>query len=120
MSNQMTYKGYTTSMTFDADDKIIVGRVLGIDDVITFHGESITEFERAFHAVIDDYIQACEQLGQSAEKPVSGRLMLRISPSIHAAAIKAAASSGQSMNKWVEQILSHNLQLPNHSITHGG
>ena len=35
----MSYKGYTASMVFDADDKIIVGRVLGIDDIIAFHAE---------------------------------------------------------------------------------
>lgn len=29
---------------------------------------------------------ACEQFGRSAEKPVSGRLMLRIAPNVHAAA----------------------------------
>jgi predicted HicB family RNase H-like nuclease len=77
----MTYKGYTSSMVFDVDDKIIVGRVLDIDDMILFHAQSVSEFEQAFHASVDDYIMACEQLGQEPEKPVSGRLMLRISPS---------------------------------------
>ena len=28
MTNTMHYKGYTTSMTFDTQDKIIVGRVI--------------------------------------------------------------------------------------------
>ena len=36
MSNSITYKGYTASMVFDAEDKIIVGRVLDIDDIISF------------------------------------------------------------------------------------
>ena len=45
MSNSMTYRGYTASMTFDTDNKVIVGRVLDIDDIITFHGESIADFE---------------------------------------------------------------------------
>ena len=27
MTNSMTYKGYTASMVFDTEDKIIVGRV---------------------------------------------------------------------------------------------
>jgi predicted HicB family RNase H-like nuclease len=52
MSNTMFYKGYTTSMTFDADDKVIVGRVLDIDDIILFHGESVAEFETNFHAAV--------------------------------------------------------------------
>ena len=44
MNNTMLYKGYTTSMIFDTEDKIIVGRVLDVDDIITFHGESVLEF----------------------------------------------------------------------------
>ena len=103
--NNMSYKGYTARMEFDAEDKIIVGRVLDIDDIITFHGASVAEFEAALHAAVDGYIAACEQLGQSAEKPASGRLMLRVKPEVHAAAVKASARSGQSLKKWAEQAL---------------
>ena len=35
-------------MVFDAEDKIIVGRVQDIDDIISFHGESVSEFESSF------------------------------------------------------------------------
>lgn len=101
----MNYRGYTASMSFDADDKIIVGRVIDIDDVIAFHADSVAEFESNFHAVVDDYIAACEQLGSAPEKPASGKLMLRVAPTVHAAALKAAARSGVSLNKWAEQAL---------------
>lgn len=85
MTNTMTYKGYAASMLFDAEDKIIVGRVLDIDDIIPFHGESIAEFEAHFHAAVDDYIAASKALGTQPEKPASGKLMLRIAPTVHAA-----------------------------------
>ena len=51
MINAMSYKGYTASMVFDAEDKVIVGRVLDIDDIISFHGESVAEFQSNFQAV---------------------------------------------------------------------
>ena len=105
MSNTMTYQGYTTSMSFDADDKIIVGRVLDVDDIISFHGESVAEFEAMFHAAVDGYVAACEELGSAPEKPASGKMMLRIAPTVHAAALKAAARDGVSLNKWAEQAL---------------
>ena len=105
MNNAMTYKGYTASMVFDTEDKIIVGRVMDIDDIISFHGESVSEFEGNFHAVIDDYIAACAALGSKPEKPASGKLMLRIAPEVHAAALKAAARNGVSLNKWAEKAL---------------
>ena len=103
--NNMTYRGYTAHMDFDTEDKIIVGRVVDIDDIITFHGTSVAEFESAFKTAVDGYIHACEQLGQTADKPASGRLMLRVNPAVHAAAVKASARSGQSLNKWAEKVL---------------
>ena len=103
--NHMTYRGYTARMDFDTEDKIIVGRVIDIDDIITFHGSSVVEFEAAFNSAIDSYILACEQLGQAADKPASGRMMLRVNPAVHAAAVKASARSGESLNKWAEKVL---------------
>ena len=103
--NTMSYRGYTARMEFDPDDKIIVGRVLDIDDIITFHGTSVAEFESALNSAVDGYIAACEQLGQAPDKPASGKMMLRVDPAVHAAAVKASARSGQSLNKWAEQVL---------------
>ena len=105
MTNSMSYKGYTASMVFDTEDKIIVGRVQDVDDIISFHGESVSEFETNFHAAIEDYLAACKELGSAPEKPASGKLMLRIAPAVHAAALKAAARSGSSLNKWAESVL---------------
>lgn len=106
MTNTMTFRGYTASMIFDPQDKIIVGRVLDVGGIITFHGESVAEFEKNFQMVVDDYITACESLGGAPEKPASGKLMLRVTPNVHAAALRAAARSGISLNKWAEQALS--------------
>jgi predicted HicB family RNase H-like nuclease len=112
MSNSMSYKGYTASMVFDAEDKIIVGRVLGVDDIISFHGESVSEFEAHFHAVIEDYLAASRELGSPAERPASGKVMLRIAPAVHAAALKAAARTGTSLNKWAEAALGKAARKP--------
>ena len=103
--NHMTYRGYTARMDFDINDKIIVGRVIDIDDITTFHSGSVAEFEAAFNAAVDSYILAFEQLGQAADKPASGKMMLRVNPKVHAAAVKASARSGESLNKWAERVL---------------
>ncbi len=101
----MEYKGYTTSLEFDPDDKIIVGRVMGIADIITFHAEYVSKFEKVFHQSIDAYIKDCASLKQSPEKPASGRLMHRVEPLIHAAVPKEAKRKGISLNKWAESVL---------------
>lgn len=121
MINSMSYKGYTASMIFDAEDKVIVGRVQDIDDIISFHGESVAEFEANFHAAIEDYLAASKALGSAPEKPASGRVMLRIAPEVHAAALKAAARSGTSLNKWAESALGKAARkAPARTVARGG
>ena len=103
--NSMTYRGYAARVEFDPDDRIFVGHLAGIRDVVGFHGTSVDELEAAFHEAVDDYLASCEKLGQSPEKPFSGRVMFRIDPEIHARATLAAQLAGLSLNQWGEQAL---------------
>ena len=59
MINVLEYKGYKASIKFDEEDQIIIGRVLDIDDIIIFHGKSVTQFEKAFHQSINSYMRDC-------------------------------------------------------------
>ncbi|MDR2172764.1 MAG: type II toxin-antitoxin system HicB family antitoxin, partial [Burkholderiales bacterium] len=59
----------------------------------------------AFHESVDDYLAACEKLGQKPDKPASGKMMLRVSPEIHGAAIRAAELSGMSLNQWAAKAI---------------
>jgi predicted HicB family RNase H-like nuclease len=38
-------------------------------------------------------------------KAASGKLMLRVSPEIHARALAVAKASGKSLNQWAEEVL---------------
>lgn len=105
MNNIMTYRGYTARIEYDNRDKIFVGRLAGIRDIVSFHGESVTEMEAAFHESVDDYLAACAKLGQDPNKPSSGRLMLRIPPEVHGAALVAAQAAGTSLNQWAAKVL---------------
>jgi len=101
----INYKGYFAKIEFDAEDHIFVGRIIGIRDVISFHGESVTEIETAFHGAVDNYLSACKKLGQKPNKPYSGNLMLRVPTEIHAAVASAAEASGKSINQWASGVL---------------
>jgi len=105
LSDSMTYRGYRARLSYDPDDRILVGRVLDISDIIGFHGGSIDEFEQAFHEAVDAYLDACAKMNETPEKPASGKLMLRIPPEVHAAAIGAAKRSPTSLNQWAAKVL---------------
>ncbi len=103
--NTMTYKGYTARIDFDERDNIFVGRVLGLRAIISFHGETVSELRSEFQAAIDDFLRDCEEQGVSPEKPASGKLMLRVPPEVHGAALVAAQASGKSLNQWAAEVL---------------
>ena len=92
----MEYKGYHATVEFDGDDGILVGRIVGINDVIGFHGESVGEMAEAFHTAVDDYLDTCATIGQ---------LMVRVDPTVHAQAVKAAEITGKSLAQWAEEHL---------------
>ena len=105
MKNAMTYKGYAARIEFDAQDRIFFGRLAGIQDIVTFHGETVDELEAAFKEAVDHYLDTCAELGDKPNKPYSGKLTLRISPTVHAAIATAAEVSGKSLNKWAADVL---------------
>ena len=103
--NAMKYKGYAARIEYDAHDRIFVGHLVGLHDIVGFHGMSVDELESAFHEAVDDYLAACAKLGQQPNKPVSGKILLRVAPEIHSAAIMVAESEGKSLNKWAAHVL---------------
>ena len=105
MMNVMTYKGYKARIEFDPRDNIFVGRVLGIEDGISFHGETVAALKESFAAALKHYLADCKAKGRKPGKPASGKLMLRIAPEIHAKALVMARASGKSLNQWAAEVL---------------
>ncbi len=104
--NMLTYKGYTAKIEIDPEKDILFGRVLDIKDVITFQGKTVEEARQAFHDSVDDYLEFCEELGETPEKPFSGKLPFRTTPEQHRQIFLAATKAGKSINAWMEEVLS--------------
>ncbi|GAA3991187.1 type II toxin-antitoxin system HicB family antitoxin [Comamonas faecalis] len=108
MNNTLTHKGLTARVEFDADDGILWGKVLGLPDhlSITFEGETARELRQDFERAVDFYLQECARTGAEPLKPASGKLMLRVAPEVHSAALIAAQAAGVSLNQWAARVLS--------------
>jgi len=105
MKNVMTYKGYAARIEFDERDNIFTGKIIGIADSITFHGETVKELRADFQAAIDHYTADCAVTARRPLKAASGKLMLRVSPEVHARALATAKTAGKSLNQWAEEVL---------------
>ena len=101
----MTYKGYAARIEYSDEDACFVGHIAGIRDVVGFHGNTVATLRAAFREAVDDYLATCKKLGRAPQKPYSGKLMLRISPEVHARAAMIAESRGKSLNQWAAEVL---------------
>jgi len=101
----MQYKGYAARIEYSDEDKCFVGHIAGIRDIVGFHGESVESLYAAFEEAVDDYLETCGQAGISPQRPYSGKIMLRISPEMHAEIAMKAAAHGKSLNQWAAEAL---------------
>ena len=74
MNNVMTCKGYAGTVEYSEADNILFGRITGIDDIISYEGESVSELRKAFEDSVDDYLALCQSIGKAPNRAYSGKL----------------------------------------------
>ncbi len=97
----MNYKGYGCTIRFDDEADIFHGEVTGLRDVVTFQGKTVDELKMAFRDSVDDYLDFCTSRGEAADKPYSGRFLLRVEPSLHRKLVELSTDDGESLNNWI-------------------
>jgi predicted HicB family RNase H-like nuclease len=63
--NVMSYKGYSARIEFDAEDEILVGHLIGINDIVGFHSDDAAGIRKAFEEAVDSYVDLA---GKSAQR----------------------------------------------------
>ncbi len=99
--NTLKYKGYIGSVAFSEEDNVFFGKIEGINDLVNFEGESVSELKSAFHAAVNDYVAFCEAEGKEPHKSYSGSLNVRITPEVHLKVAMLAKQAGLSINAFI-------------------
>lgn len=103
----MHHKGYSAAIRFSEEDGVFVGRILGINDIVSFHGRSVDDIRKQFALALDSYLSDCEEMGKDPERPYSGKLNVRLPPEFHKAIAFEAESTGQSINDVIVAAVQH-------------
>ncbi len=102
----LSYKGYIGRVEFDDSTDIFHGEIVGIRDIITFQGQSVSELRKAMQDSVEDYLAMCKKHKRDPEKPFSGKLILRLNSELHRNVACAALKAGKSINSWISGVLS--------------
>ena len=110
--NAMNYRSYVAKVEYDALDRIFVGHIQGIRDIVSFHGSTVEGLESAFHEAVDHYLEVCAKIGQTPQKSYSGKLTLRVPPELHSAVATVAEINNKSINQWATDVLKEATGMP--------
>lgn len=103
--NLLKYKDYSAVVEFDSERRIFHGEVIGLNDVITFQGKSVSELEKEMKNSIEDYLEFCLKKGKIAEKNFSGTLNLRMDKILHKKVNLLSEKKKKSINEIINEAI---------------
>lgn len=106
----MQYKGYTASIRFEEDTKLLAGEVIGIADSVFFEADNVESFIQAFHGAVDEYLAFCEEEGREPDRPFNGKILFRCDSGLHRAAVQAAEAKSLTLNQWLTRAISEQVE----------
>lgn len=107
MSNVLEYKGYYGTVEFSSTDKILFGKVIGVNSLISYEGESVQSLREDFEGAVEDYLVLCAEKGIGPEKAYKGSFNVRIPPELHKTLAVYSATHGKTLNSTVEEAIKH-------------
>jgi predicted HicB family RNase H-like nuclease len=105
MKDTMTYKGYTGSVHYSDEDRVLFGKVEFIRSLISYEGTDVESLRNAFEEAVDDYLDLCKQEGRTPEQPFSGTFNVRTGSDLHRRAALLAKEQGTTLNRVVSEAL---------------
>ena len=95
------YKDYEGSIEPSIEDRCLHGKILFVDDLVSYEGKTIEELEAAFRESVDEYLIFCAEMGKAPEKPYKGVFNVRVRPETHKALVTRAYHLQQTLNEFV-------------------
>lgn len=105
MSGLLEHKNYYGTVEFSDVDGILFGKVIGINSLISYEGDSVQSLSLDFEGAVNDYLEMCSKKGIEPEKTYKGSFNVRISPELHRSLALYSASHGKNLNSAVEEAI---------------
>ena len=66
--NTLTYKSFTGSAEIDVAEGVCFGRILFINDLISYQSDKPCDLQSEFEAAVEDYLETCNAISKEPEK----------------------------------------------------
>ena len=110
MTDRLKYKDFIGSVHFSAEDEVFYGIIEGVNDLVTFEGNTVTSLKSAFKEAVIDYIEICKETGKEVFKSFKGSFNIRVNPELHSKAYEQALLEGKTLNQFVKEAIEQRIQ----------
>jgi len=110
MDNVLIYKDFIATVKYSEEDEAFIGRIEGINSVVSFEGQSVEELKSAFHEAVESYLDFCNRKGIKLRKSYNGVLNIRIPPTTHNRIAMYAENHGTSINAFIRDSIERRLE----------
>lgn len=101
----LKYRDYEGTAELDMVRGVCRGKILFINDLVTYEASRPSELQKEFEAAVDDYVATCDELGREPQKSLKGQFNVRIPQELHKASTLRALTDGVSLNEVVARAL---------------
>ena len=109
MRKLLQHKGFFGSAEVSLEDNCLSGKLLFLDDLVTYEAQTVEELFTQFRVSVEDYIDMCKTLGREVKKPFSGSFNVRLGEELHQKIAIYATSQGSSINDVMKQAVTEYL-----------
>jgi predicted HicB family RNase H-like nuclease len=103
--SEMKYKSYIGSLEVSEADDCLYGKLLHINDLVTYEADTPKQLKAAFIEAVDEYLADCAELEKQPDTPYKGLFNVRTSPTTHRNAATVAATLGGNLNSFANMAL---------------
>lgn len=108
--NVLKYKEYQGTVHYSHEDKCLYGKVIGIEDLVNYEAETVSELNKAFKESVEDYLETCKALNKKPLRAYKGAFNIRTTPEKHQTLSILAQKNGLKLNQLVNMALDQYLE----------
>jgi predicted HicB family RNase H-like nuclease len=106
MDNILKYKNFIATVKYSDEDEAFIGRIEGINAVVSFEGQSVSELKKAFKEAVESYMSVCQKKGVTTiQKSYTGVFNVRLNSDLHRRAAITAKLHGSTLNAFVKDAI---------------
>jgi len=105
----MKYNDFLGSVEVSLKDKCLHGKILFINDLVTYEASDFDSIKMEFRKAVDDYLGTCEMLNIEPFKSFSGSFNVRVGPGLHQELATYSVKRDKNINTIVKAAISEYL-----------